>query len=182
MDESVIRAMARMPDVPAVFGWLALDRRCRWLLRGVPVTHRRSIAFFNRNFEVDAQGRWFVQNGPQRVFVDLAYLPLLFSLDETGLLRDQRGRPGEPLREVLLDEDGNLILLGAGGPGLLEVDALIALYDNLCDERGRPIDERDLAREDACVFLVRAAHKLRLKPIAAARASRHFGFQPKPKS
>ena len=37
MDESVIRAMDRWPDVPAVYGWLELDVRGRWRLRGEPV-------------------------------------------------------------------------------------------------------------------------------------------------
>ncbi|HMN64893.1 MAG TPA: DUF2946 family protein, partial [Burkholderiaceae bacterium] len=38
MDEQVLHAMARWPDVPAVWGWLRLDRRGRWLLvdRGRP--------------------------------------------------------------------------------------------------------------------------------------------------
>jgi len=27
MDEIVLRSMAKWPDVPAVYGWLALDRR-----------------------------------------------------------------------------------------------------------------------------------------------------------
>ena len=34
MDEDVLRAMTRWPDVPAVYGWLSLDRRGRWLIRG----------------------------------------------------------------------------------------------------------------------------------------------------
>ena len=34
MDETVIRAMAKWPDVPAVWGWLSLDRRGVWKLKG----------------------------------------------------------------------------------------------------------------------------------------------------
>ena len=40
MDRSVIRTMARWPNVPAVYGWMSLDRRGRWCLQGEPVVHR----------------------------------------------------------------------------------------------------------------------------------------------
>ena len=33
MDPAVLRGMARWPDVPAVYGWLALDRRGNWRLK-----------------------------------------------------------------------------------------------------------------------------------------------------
>jgi hypothetical protein len=38
IDDQVLRAMARWPNVPAVHGWLRLGRRGRWLLvdRGAP--------------------------------------------------------------------------------------------------------------------------------------------------
>ena len=32
MDQSVKDALARWPDVPAVYGWLSLDARGRWRL------------------------------------------------------------------------------------------------------------------------------------------------------
>ena len=33
MDAAVIAALAKWPNVPAVFGWLRLDRRGNWLIR-----------------------------------------------------------------------------------------------------------------------------------------------------
>jgi len=33
MDQTVLRSLAKWPEVPAVYGWLALDRRGNWLLR-----------------------------------------------------------------------------------------------------------------------------------------------------
>ena len=33
MDEAVHRALAKWPNVPACYGWLALDRRGRWRMR-----------------------------------------------------------------------------------------------------------------------------------------------------
>ncbi|XOT98625.1 DUF2946 family protein, partial [Alcaligenes pakistanensis] len=35
--------------------------------------------FFNRNYQADEKGRWFIQNGPQRVYVRLDAAPLIVS-------------------------------------------------------------------------------------------------------
>ena len=34
MDEMVARSLAKWPNVPAVFGWLELDRRGNWRIKG----------------------------------------------------------------------------------------------------------------------------------------------------
>ena len=78
MDEQVLRGMARWPNVPAVFGWLALDRRGNWLLQGDAITNPTVTAYMGRNYERDGEGRWFFQNGPQRVYLDLEYTPYIY--------------------------------------------------------------------------------------------------------
>src|SRR2546427_12526171 len=35
MDEIVLRSMLKWPDVPAVYGWLSLDRRGSWMIKTV---------------------------------------------------------------------------------------------------------------------------------------------------
>ena len=82
MDEQVMRAMARWPHVPAVYGWLSLDRRGRWLIRGETISNRAALAFIGRNYAADERGRWYFQNGPQRVFVTLDYTPVVYFLVE----------------------------------------------------------------------------------------------------
>ncbi len=91
MDDEVLRALRRWPSVPAMFGWLRLDRRGNWRLvdRGLPgfdetrdasgstITNQRIVAFIARNYACDERGRWFWQNGPQRVYVDLDAAPLV---------------------------------------------------------------------------------------------------------
>jgi hypothetical protein len=85
MDDIVIRAMAKWPKVPVVYGWLSLDRRGRWSIKSgsperpdaashgfEPVTNQKLVEFIGRNYTHDAQGRWYFQNGPQRVYVALA--------------------------------------------------------------------------------------------------------------
>ena len=60
MDDIVLRGMAKWPDVPAVFGWLSLNRRGQWLIKGERISNPGVTAFIGRNYEHDEQGRWFV--------------------------------------------------------------------------------------------------------------------------
>jgi len=85
MDELVKQALAKWPDVPDCTGWLALDARGRWRIGEAkagprqPITHAATIAYINRNYV--ARGRyWVLQNGPQQVFVELEYTPLVWRL------------------------------------------------------------------------------------------------------
>src|SRR6185503_14581352 len=77
MDDIVLRGMAKWPNVPAVYGWLSLDRRGQWLLKGERISNPAVTEFIGRNFERDPRGCWFFQNGPQRVFVALDYMPFV---------------------------------------------------------------------------------------------------------
>jgi len=118
MDEIVVRSMAKWPDVPDVYGWLSLDRRGNWLLKGERIGNPALKEFISRNYTSDSQGRWYFQNGPQRVFVALAYTPLVVHHEGSALL-DNCGRPFVPL-EPLLDEEGSILVLGTSGIALLD--------------------------------------------------------------
>ena len=65
MDEIVQRAIAKWPNVPAVFGWLSLDGRGNWAIKGERVHNKVITDFIGRNYGCDSDGRWFFQNGPQ---------------------------------------------------------------------------------------------------------------------
>ncbi len=78
MDEIVLRGMAKWPNVPAVYGWLSLDRRGQWLIKGERISNALVTEFIGRNFTRDERGCWYFQNGPQRVFVDLDYTPRVY--------------------------------------------------------------------------------------------------------
>ena len=120
--------MAKWPDVPDAYGWLSLDRRGNWLLRGERIGNRALRDFISRNYTADSRGRWYFQNGPQRVFVRLAYTPLVARL-ENGALMDHCGRAfGEPLG-IWLDDEGSILLAGALGPALLDDRDLAAFVD-----------------------------------------------------
>jgi Protein of unknown function (DUF2946) len=158
MDPIVARAMARWPNVPAVYGWLALDRRGNWLIRSTGATQRFERMsnqalreFIARNYEADAAGRWYFQNGPQRVYVTLAYTPLVVHY-ETDALVDHCGRPFAA-RANYVDDEGSVLLAG---------EPAIAL-----------LDDRDLLR-----FADSGAP---LERIARAEVPGRFGFVPEPR-
>ena len=125
MDEIVARSLAKWPDVPDVYGWLALDRRGNWLIRSASASQRFERIgnaalreFIGRNYEADAKGRWFFQNGPQRVYVTLAYAPLVVRFEGEALL-DHCGRPFAA-EQTLLDDEGSVLMAGAGKVALLD--------------------------------------------------------------
>jgi hypothetical protein len=118
MDESVVRSMAKWPNVPAVYGWLTLDRRGNWLIKGERISNHALRDFISRNYEADARGCWYFQNGPQRVFVRLAYTPLVVHYEGNRLL-DQRGE-AFLARETYVDDEGSVLLAGGGTIALLD--------------------------------------------------------------
>ena len=71
MDEIVVQAMAKWPNVPAAYGWLRLDRRGNWRLvdrnapgfdetvhgAGTRLEHAGFADSICRNYQADEQGR-----------------------------------------------------------------------------------------------------------------------------
>jgi len=153
VDEIVARSIVKWPNVPAVFGWLSLDRRGNWRIKGERISNTALREFISRNYEADLEGRWYFQNGPQRVYVALEYTPLVVRFEGAGLL-DQCGRPFARER-AFADEEGSVLLAGGGTVALL--------------------DDRDLARfadtPEAAV----------LPTVARADIPSQFGFVPAPK-
>lgn len=131
MDPVVLRAMARWPNLPAAYGWLALDRRGNWLLKdpaGGGFGRVGSAAlreFIARNYAADERGRWYFQNGPQRVYVALAYTPLVLRYEGGGLV-DHCGRATRA-GDTYVDEEGSVLILGERGLGLVD-DRDLALF------------------------------------------------------
>lgn len=125
MDALVARSMAKWPDVPAVYGWLELDRRGQWRIRSASaasgferITHAGLRDFIARNYQSDAHGRWFFQNGPQQVFVRLAYTPLVVRYEDDRLV-DQCGR-AVVARATYLDDEGSVLIEGGIAVALLD--------------------------------------------------------------
>lgn len=148
MDEAVVRAMARWPDVPDCHGWLALTRRGEWRIgtQRERIAHAGLVEFINRNYLADPSGAWFFQNGPQRVWVSLDYTPLVYRLIGDGTQSCERyvahtGIHALHLQRVLLDESGSLILVTELGPGVLDDRDLPSALPYLRGADGRPFED-----------------------------------------
>ena len=136
MDDIVKQAMAKWPNVPDCFGWLGLDGRGDWYLRddaaqaagafnsgeagakGSRLQHEKLIDFIQRNYGADSTGRWFFQNGPQRVYVELQHTPWVWRIEDAGLVHAHTGTRAA-IQASYLDESGHLYLLAAQGIGLV---------------------------------------------------------------
>jgi Protein of unknown function (DUF2946) len=151
VDEIVARSLAKWPNVPAVYGWLSLDRRGNWLIKGERIGNAALRDFIGRNYQADERGRWYFQNGPQRVYVSLAYTPLVVRYEGAGLV-DHCGRPFVAAG-ALEDDEGSVLFAGSGSVGLL--------------------DDRDLARF--------AEQDPALERVATAEIPSRFGFVGEPR-
>ena len=162
MDDIVKQALAKWPNVPDCYGWLGLDARGNWYMRddrvqaagpfsgllaggtlqskGSMLKHEKLIDFIQRNYESDATGRWFFQNGPQKVYVELEATPWIWRIG--------RGRnPGAPpdsqdgfevtshdgraahVQACVLDEHGRVYLQADIGFGLIHTQDVALAAD-----------------------------------------------------
>jgi hypothetical protein len=135
MDDIVKAALKKWPNVPHCYGWLALDARGDWYMRddrtqaagpfpqvkGSRILHDKLKEFIHRNYEHDEHGRWFFQNGPQRVYVELEAAPWVWRLQEergSVAITAHTGAAAQA-RETWLDEHGRLFLDTNLGFGLV---------------------------------------------------------------
>jgi len=120
MDDIVKQAMAKWPNVPHCYGWLALDARGNWRMRderaqqmnepGDKLNNAALVGFINRNYQRDERGCWFFQNGPQRVFLNLESTPFVVRTDPAQGLVLHTGAPMPDVEAAFLTEAGELIL------------------------------------------------------------------------
>lgn len=172
MDEAVRLALAKWPNVPACTGWLRLSRRGEWRVPEGPIRHAGITAFIGRNYLATADGRWYVQNGPQQVFVDLDYTPVVVRLATPDTLHTHTDQAVNRLDGAWLDEEGNLLLHSEHGIALLDDRDLAAFIEGL---EGDPTDA------DCPLSLRWGGLALPVAPIARQDVAARFGFVPQPK-
>ena len=182
MDDIVRQAMAKWPDVPDCYGWLGLDARGHWYMRddgaqaqgsftsGLPgakgslLQHEKLIEFIHRNYAADAQGRWYFQNGPQRVYVELEVSPWVWRIASDFGVQAQTGATTQCLR-CMSDEFGLVYLLTSLGFGLvhsLDV-AIVALALDTGHWTLEDVRANELAAEFGYVLSPQAQQKALLK-------------------
>ncbi|MBS1145554.1 MAG: hypothetical protein H6R14_2960 [Proteobacteria bacterium] len=140
-----LSAIAKWPNVPACYDWLSLDRRGDWRLQGERVTHRGLIEFMNRQYGSDESGCWFVQNGPQRVFVTLAYTPWVFRREGDAFV-SHTGEPAGDIKAFFLDEEGSILLETSLGIGVLDDRDLTRFFAECHGADGQAASDEALAR------------------------------------
>ena len=188
MDEQVIRSMLKWPDVPDCYGWLALDRRGQWRMRneyaqthrlpGALIEHVGLKEYIARNYAHDTMGRYYFQNGPQRVFVSLDSCPWVVRIQATSdnpqtfSLKTQCASSIDPLG-ALSDELGNIYIYGNIANDSSTTVALLHDHDLTL------FSDQSSLEEDACSY--RGSWKwgdkhLPIDPIASSQLSERFHF------
>ena len=193
MDDIVKQAMAKWPNVPYCYGWLALDARGAWRMRdeaaqrtGTPgdrLTNAALVGFIARNYLSDERGCWYFQNGPQRVYVNLETTPFVARTDPAHGLVLHTGQPlGAPDEALFTDAGGIVLRAGQTVAQLDDRDAAQLLQAFELD--GRPAGDDDVMAwlEGGAGELALRWHDRRLviKRIAADDVPGRFGFVRRP--
>ena len=201
MDEIVKQAMAKWPNVPHCYGWLALDARGGWRMRneqaqaqqqtGERITNAALLGFINRNYTHDEQGRWYFQNGPQRVYVNLETTPYIARTDPQAGFLLQTDVPFGEIDAAWMCEDGALILQAGDIVAQVDDRDMVHCLGFLCaGETG----DRSASDEEFLAWLADAAENapplyfrtddrlLPLQRIARTGLAAQFGFIPAPQS
>jgi hypothetical protein len=192
MDEIVKAALKKWPNVPACYGWLALDARGDWYMRddrtqalgpfpqakGSRIQHDKLREFIHRNYGRADDGAWFFQNGPQRVYVELEAAPLVLGVQRAAdggwVVEAHTG--GGPLeaRSAWLDETGRLFLDTPAGFGLVRSLDMDAAADAVEAGRWAPQDAAfaELPRRFGYCLSPQAAHAQRAQAAQAAQGGK----------
>ena len=146
MDDIVKQALAKWPNVPHCYGWLGLDARGNWYMRddrvqalgpfadGTPqskgslLKHEKLIDFIQRNYETDAAGQWFFQNGPQRVYVELETTPFVWRVAADFSVTAHTGQAAR-IQRCVVDETGRVYLESDLGFGLVHTQDMLGAAD-----------------------------------------------------
>jgi len=196
MDDVVRQAMVKWPNVPHCFGWLKLDARGHWRMRderaqqlnlpGDKIAHPALLGFINRNYTHDEEGRWYFQNGPQRVYVDLELTPYVVRTDPTAGFITQTGDTLNVISQAWLTQEGQLVLVSETIVAALDDRDAAAVLATLTVE-DRPARDEEIMQwldgsDMAAVVFSYDGNKLPLQRISVNKLAGHFGFVGQPRA
>ena len=190
MDAVVHAAMRKWPDVPDVYNWLLLDERGRYRIRARDyefsrrfdaIVNQKVLEFIGRNYQSGPDGRWYFQNGPQRVFVTFAVTPWVYRFNAAGAPVTQVGHVATRVDAVLIDEHATPILATDLGPGMVDDRDLPAFLGNLVGRYGEAVDDEAIDRwiaapSSASIALKLPASRLPVQTVERATLGGRFGF------
>ena len=196
MDEIVRQAMVKWPNVPHCFGWLMLDARGNWRMRderaqhlnlpGDKINHPTLLGFINRNYTHDADGRWYFQNGPQRVYVDLEIAPYVVHTDPTAGFILHTGETLPPPSQAWLTQEGRLLLVAGEIVAVLDDRDAAGVFATLMLEDAPANDEQIMAwlegKHRGALRWPHAGQSLALQWAAVENLAEQFGFITHPRS
>ncbi len=195
MDPIVQQAMAKWPNVPHCYGWLALDARGAWRMRdertqaqqlpGERINNAALLGFIHRNYTHDDRGRWYFQNGPQRVYVNLELTPYIAHTDPAQGFVLQHGEALTLIDSTWLTENGRLILQAGDKVAALDDRDLAECLAGLRLDDA-PVDDQQLlgwlaGASKRSLILDFAGQRLPVQRIARAALAQHFGFVTTPR-
>lgn len=197
MDDIVIQAMAKWPNVPHCYGWLALDARGGWRMRdeaaqqanapGDRLTNAALVGFINRNYLHDEQGRWYFQNGPQRVYVNLEATPFIARTDPAQGMVVQTGAAVPIIERLYLTEAGEAIVQAGDIVAQVDDRDVAQLFENL-ELDGKPAGdealmawiEGDRGSGSGSMTLRYRGAQVPVERIKREDVAQRFGFMRKP--
>jgi hypothetical protein len=193
MDDIVKQAIAKWPNVPHCYGWLALDARGAWRMRdeaaqrvdapGDKLTNAALVGFIKRNYQRDERGCWYFQNGPQRVYVNLEATPFIARTDPAEGFVLHTGEPMAAPEQIFMLDSGGIVLRAGDRVAQLDdrdVAQLLAAME---------VDGQPVADDALMAWLDRGAGRLALRwqgrEIALERLNagdmpQRFGFVQRP--
>jgi len=203
MDDIVRQAQIKWPNVPHCYGWLALDARGAWRMRdeqaqqrnlpGDKITNPALLSFIARNYGRDEHDCWYFQNGPQRVYVNLAATPYIARTDPMQGFVLHTGEPVSTLDGAWITESGNLIIRGnekvaqvddrdmAECLGMMRLDGEAVVDEQLLAWLEQPENEAHAAEKPGPkLTLNMASRHVPVQRIKQADLSAHFHFNPNP--
>jgi len=189
MDDIVKQAMAKWPNVPHCYGWLALDARGNWRMRdeaaqranapGDKLANAALVGFINRNYAHDDKGRWYFQNGPQRVYVNLEATPFIARTDPAQGFVVQTGQVLEKVESVFMTDAGALILQAGQIVAQLD-DRDVAQVLGRMELEGRPASVEAimawLEDDSEELALVLGDSRVKVERLSAEALTRRFGY------
>lgn len=192
MDEIVKQALIKWPNVPHCYGWLALDARGNWRMRneqaqalnlpGDKIVHPALLGFINRNYMHDEQGRWYFQNGPQRVYVNLETTPYIARTDPQQGFMLHTGAAMPAIESIWFTANGGLILQGGATIAQIDDRDLAQCMSHL-EIDGKPVEDAQLLdwlADSAKKEELRWRHSDHISSIGRidkhATLESHFGF------
>ena len=185
--------MAKWPNVPNCYGWLALDARGAWRMRdetaqradapGDKLNNAALVGFINRNYARDERGCWYFQNGPQRVYVNLEATPFIARTDPAQGFMLHTGEAMTAPEQVFMLEAGSILL--RAGEHLAQLDDRdVAQLLQAMELEDRPVTDEGLLAwlegGSGTLTLRWQGREMAVERLAANEAPQRFGFVQRP--